>query len=99
MTVPELVALAERHGYVLAMDEDGVPLLKKNLEDALLPGPVKYVFQQNRQKIVNWFRRERREEWTKCKLCLAMIHTDHPMWESPDPFWCEKGKCPLKARE
>jgi hypothetical protein len=99
MTVKELFALAAKHGYEVEMEVDGRPTLKKVRDDANLPGPVKHTFQQNRQLIVNWFRRERREEWTKCKLCLVMIHTDHPMWESTHPIWCEKGKCPLKARE
>lgn len=99
MTVPELQKLAERHGFELACNTDGHPVLRKLREDASLPGDVKYLFSSNRDKVIRWFRAVNRGEWTKCPLCLTMVHTEHPMWESADPFWCEKGECPLKARE
>lgn len=98
MTIRDLLAKVRRAGFEVVVDGRNTSV-RRVVEGAELPGPLLFELKRNRDRILDWHMRENREEWTKCKVCLDLIERDHPMWESTDPFWCEKGKCPLKARE
>jgi hypothetical protein len=94
MTAPELIALAEKHGFEIEVKDDGNPVLKKLRDDAVLPGRVLYQMKLHRQVIVNWYRRQYRPEWEKCRVCLAEVHRTF------DPNECDAlcfdSRCPYK---
>jgi hypothetical protein len=96
MTVGQLFALAKRHGYELVVNEDGNPKLKPLGPEARLPGKVKYVFQINRPIVVDWFRRNHRPEWEKCRFCLATIHESLTPDDAEAICWTKR-RCPYRS--
>jgi hypothetical protein len=100
MTYPQLVALAEKHGFEIGIRGDQ-PTLKPIREGAVLPGPVRHTIQKYRQVILYWIRRQNRPEWEKCRVCLRTVHKDfEPLEVDNDEclvgYWSLNPRCPYR---
>ncbi len=85
MTRNQLHGIAARHGFQIAVDDEGNPKLRPVRDGARLPDRVLWLFKAHRFLFVESKAPEQGEkEFDTCTVCKALVNLEHAPVFNPD---------------